>query len=247
MTTAARVAEPVTAITPRPFRTIVFTQLWARLSFLHWAVDPADVAPLLPPGVHPDVLDGVSYVGLVPFHMSAGLLRGPAVPYLGRFPETNVRLYSVDDAGRRGVVFRSLEATRLLTVLGARALGVPYTWAAMNISSADGVFDHRSRRRWPAPIGASSQVIVRVGEQITEPSELEQFVTARWGLHLQAYGRTWYWPNQHPRWRLHSAELLACDENLIVAAGLPARTSPPASVVWSPGVRAEFGVPFRIH
>ena len=38
----------------------------------------------------------------------------------GSFLETNVRLYSVDEHGRRGVVFRSLEADRLLPVLTAR-------------------------------------------------------------------------------------------------------------------------------
>ncbi len=57
------------------------------------------------------------------------------MPYLGTFCETNVRLYSVDGAGRRAVVFRSLEAERLLPVLTARAtLRLPYMWSRMRLT-----------------------------------------------------------------------------------------------------------------
>lgn len=53
--------------------------------------DPAAVSHLMPPGVRPDTLDGRTYVGLIPFRMvDAGLGRGPAVPWLGTFLETNV-------------------------------------------------------------------------------------------------------------------------------------------------------------
>jgi len=242
-----RTAEPVTATTPRPLRRVLLGQAWREVTFLHWPVDPALVAPLLPRGVEPDLLDGVTYVGLVPFRMvGAGPLDGSGVPYLGDFPETNVRLYSVDPAGRRGVVFRSLESSRLATVLGARRLGVPYTWARMRIGRAGDVWSYTSRRRWPAPRGASCRVMVRVGAAISAPGPLERFLTARWGLHLSQFGHTAYWPNEHAEWPLYEAELLAIDDDLIAAAGLPKMTSPPASVLFSPGVRACFGTPVRV-
>ena len=61
--------------------------------------------------------DGLTYVALVPFvmrHTAVGTsLR---LPYFGSFAETNIRLYSTDDAGRHGVYFRSLETTRLAVV-----------------------------------------------------------------------------------------------------------------------------------
>lgn len=67
------------------------------LTFIHWAVAPEVVAPFMPPGVRPDVFDGLSYVALVPFSMQRiGLFGAPAVPYFGSFLETNVRLYGVD-------------------------------------------------------------------------------------------------------------------------------------------------------
>ena len=106
----------VAAVAPPLSGRVLFDQEWTDLVFLHWPVPPEAVAGFLPAGVRPDVLDGVTYVGLIPFHMRrAGPGRGHAVPWLGDFLETNVRLYGVDDEGRHGVVFRSLESSRLLS------------------------------------------------------------------------------------------------------------------------------------
>ncbi|WP_301128820.1 YqjF family protein [Streptomyces cacaoi] len=244
---AAVSAEP---ITPEPVSRVagpLLTQSWLDLSFLHWAVDPAEVAPLLPRGTVPDTHDGLTYVGLVAFRMyRVGWFGLPGVPYLGTFPETNVRLYSVDRHGRRGVVFRSLEASRLLPVAIARSVfRMPYMWARMAIRSDAGTVSYTSRRRWPGPRGARCRLAVRVGERIEEPSALELFLTARWGMHNTFFGRSVYLRNVHPRWPLHRAELLECDEELVAAAGLPAPAGPPVSVLYSPGVPVRFGRPVR--
>ena len=258
-----RHAEPDAAVEPvspdppdLPGRTLL-TQSWLDLAFLHWPADPERVARLLPPGTRPDLLDGVTYVGLIAFRMHRiGWLGLPGLPYFGSFPETNVRLYSVDGHGRRAVVFRSLEASRLLPVLVARgAFRIRYQWAKMAVlrtasggsgNDADGdgdVLDYTSRRRWPAPRGAYARISIRVGEPIAEPTPLEHFLTARWGLHNDWFGRTMFLPNVHPRWTLHRASLVRCDEDLIAAAGLPAPAGPPVSVLYSPGVPVRFGSP----
>ncbi|WP_331766759.1 DUF2071 domain-containing protein [Embleya sp. NBC_00896] len=240
--------EPVTRLAPRGIRRVVLTQRWSELTFVHWAVPPEVVAPLLPPRTRPDVLDGMTYVGLVPFRMvDVGLARLPGVPWLGTFAETNVRLYSVDTAGRRGVVFRSLEAARLLPVLTARAtLRLPYRWARMRIDrTGDGVrYTTRRHRLEGAPRHATAHV--RVGAPITEPTPLERFVTARWGLHTRLGHRTLYLPNAHPEWPLYRAELLHLDEDLVAAAGLPDVGGDPASVLYSPGVPVRFGPPLVV-
>lgn len=237
--------EQVSPETLRPVRRSLLVQRWSDLAFLHWAVDPALVAPLLPAGTVPDTLAGVTYVGLIGFRMvGLGFLRGPGVPYLGTFCETNVRLYSVDGRGRRAVVFRSLEAERLLPVLTARAaLRLPYMWSRMRLTRRGDVLTYTSRRRWPGPRGAGSAMSVRVGPPIDEPSPVEHFVTARWGLHTRAWNRTLHLPNQHPRWPLHRADLLSLDDALVAAAGLPAPAGPPDSVLYSPGVPVTFGAP----
>ncbi|MFI6938070.1 YqjF family protein [Streptomyces sp. NPDC050418] len=245
--TSAR-PEPITADPPGHPSRALLTQSWLDLAFLHWAADPADVAPLLPKGTVPDTLDGVTYVGLVAFRMHrVGWFRLPGVPYLGTFPETNVRLYSVDGQGRRGVVFRSLDASRLIPVtVGRAAFRLPYLWSKMSVRREGDVIAYDSRRRWPGPRGARSRIALRIGEPVDEPSELEHFLTARWGLHTAFFGRsTLYLPNSHPRWPLHHAELLAHDEDLIEAAGLPRPAGAPVSVLYSPGVPVEFGRPGR--
>ena len=114
--------EAVSVDAPPLVGPVMMSQDWRDLTFLHWAVEPERVRRLMPPGVRPDVHEGASYVGLVPFRMvDAGVARGPAVPWAGSFLETNVRLYSVDETGRRGIVFLSLDSDRSLVVAGARA------------------------------------------------------------------------------------------------------------------------------
>jgi uncharacterized protein YqjF (DUF2071 family) len=241
--------EDVTPETVRPVRRSLLVQGWHDLTFLHWAADPAAIAPLLPVGTVPDTLDGVTYVGLIGFRMvRLGVLRGPGIPYLGTFCETNVRLYSVDGEGRRAVVFRSLDAERLLPVLTAQALlRLPYKWSRMRLTTDAGVVRYTSRRRWPGPRGAANRMAVRVGPPVDEPTALEHFVTARWGLHTRAWNSTLHLPNEHPRWPLHRAELLDLDDDLITAAGLPAPIGPPDSVLYSPGVPVRFGLPSTLR
>jgi uncharacterized protein YqjF (DUF2071 family) len=235
------------AVTPSPARDVgrvVFTQTWAELTFLHWAIEPERVQPYLPATVRPDVIDGVTYVGLVPFRMrDIGAWGSPGMPYVGSFLETNVRLYSVDRQGRRGVVFVSLDASRLAPVLAARwGPGLPYLWSAMSYTRAGDRIDYGCRRRWPGPRGARSDIGIRIGDQV-EAGPLEHFLTARWGLHLGGRGgRTYYWPNRHEPWPLHSAVVERLDDGLLAAAGfgdLAARA--PDSVLFSPGVHAVFG------
>ncbi|WP_142215478.1 YqjF family protein [Streptomyces sp. SLBN-118] len=242
-----RPPQSITADSPHLEVSPLLTQSWLDLAFLHWAADPADVAPLLPPGTVPDTLHGVTYIGLVAFRMHrVGWFRLPGVPYLGTFPETNVRLYSVDAHGRRGVVFRSLDASRLIPVAVARAaFRLPYMWSRMSIRRDGDVLTCTSTRRWPGPRGAHSRIALRIGDRVEDPSELEHFLTARWGMHSTFFGRSVYLPNTHPRWPLHRGELIECDEDLVRAAGLAEPAGEPVSVLYSPGVPVQFGRPAR--
>jgi len=234
--------EPVTALATRSIGRTVFRQGWHDLSFLHWPVDPARIAPLLPLGLRPDEHDGAAWIGLVPFRMvRIGLFGAPGLPYFGTFCETNVRTYSVDAQGRRGVVFLSLDASRLAPVVVGRAAALPYLWARMRITrSLGGAITYTSRRRWPGP-GPTSRIVVRPGEPVTA-GPLEHFLTARWGLHTTSRGRGVYWPNEHPQWPLHAASVVALDDQLLAAAGFAdLSATAPASVLFSPGVQARFG------
>jgi uncharacterized protein YqjF (DUF2071 family) len=236
--------EPVSSQAPGLTGPVMMNQSWRDLTFLHWAVDPPLVADRMPAGVRPDTLDGVTYVGLIPFRMvGAGVGRGPGVPYLGTFLETNVRLYSVDDTGRRGIVFLSLDADRAAVVLGARAaFGLPYRWARMRHRASGAIHTYDARLRHPGA-RASSHVAVRVGAR-RGATELDDFLSARWGLHVRWWGRTLHVPNRHEPWPVHDAEVVALDDGLMASVGLPGLADrPPDHVAFSPGVRTDFGFP----
>ena len=250
--------EPVTRQPPRRVRRPVMTQRWADLAYLHWPCDPDLLAPHLPPGTRLDTHDGRAWVGLVPFVMrEVRVARVVPPPPLGWFCETNVRTYSVGPDGRRGVVFLSLDAERALPVLVARtAFRLPYLWSWMRHERDGGVptgraggpgaadptgatVTYRCSRRLPGPYGARSLVRLRVGERV-EPTALDDWLTARWGLHTARRGGTAYGPVEHPAWPLHAAELLDLDDGLVAAAGLPAPEGAPR-VLWSPGVPVRIG------
>ncbi|WP_324612971.1 YqjF family protein [Agromyces kandeliae] len=239
---------------PLPGRTVV-EQRWRDLVFLHWRTEPERVAPYLPAGTRPDVIDGATWVGLIPFVLAD--TRFPPLPTmhrLGTFVEVNVRLYSVDRDGRRGVVFRTLEAGRLLPVIAARlAFGLPYHWASSRvvhrIDASGQELDFRSRRRGPG--GPSTRIRARLGEPMAADAPdaaLARFLTARWGFHEHHLGRTVWARNAHEPWPLSRAELLELDDGLLAASGFDDLAErPPDSVLASTGVATAFSRPRAIE
>lgn len=234
---------PITA--PELPRPVTFDQFWEDLTFVHWPVRPESIAHLYPPGTWPDVFDGVTYVGLIPFRMRHTAVGARLrLPYLGTFAETNVRLYSTDSAGRHGVLFRSLETARFAVVPAVRlSMGIPYTWAHMRIDRTGARIRYESRRRWPQR-GLRSRMTVHIGERL-EPTPLEVWLTARWGAHTRKAGRTWWMPNEHETWPLHAADVEELDDELVAAAGVSV-SGDPLRALFSPGVHARFGRPSQV-
>lgn len=239
--------EPVTREPPPLPGPVISTQDWRDLTFVHWALDPARVERLMPDGVRPDVHEGRTYVGLVPFRMvGVSVGRGPGIPFVGTFLETNVRLYSVDRTGRRGVVFLSLDTDRAVVVPAVRGLiGAPYRWARMRFHREADVVTYQARLR---RLGGrpASRVVVRVGD-VREATPLDDFLTARWGAHVARRRGTTYVRNAHPPWTLRDAEVLELDDALLDSVGLPGVAKrPPDHVAFSDGVHAEFSRPARV-
>ena len=224
-------------------------QEWNDLLFIHWPVPAAVVQQRLPRGVVADEFDGTAWVGLVAFHMQRiGAGRGPAMPYLGSFPETNVRTYVRGPDGTPGVWFDSLDVSRLLPTLVARSTyGLPYMWSRMRISKSANDYRYTCRRRWGGPRARSVANAV-VGEPIAAPevSSLERFLTCRWGLFSTFVGQLVYAPVEHPEWPLHRARLTELDDTLVQAAGYPPAPGEPL-VHWSPGVAVRIGRPKKVR
>jgi uncharacterized protein YqjF (DUF2071 family) len=222
----------------------VLIQDWRDLAFVHWRYEPAAVQAILPDGLEVDTFEGEAWVALVPFRMVR--IRPPWGPSLGpltTFPETNIRTYVRGPDGGHGVWFCSLEITRLVGVAVARTLfRVPYTWAAMDMEVTEHDVRYRSRRRWPAPRTARSDVVVRPGAP-AEPTPLLDFLVNRWRAYTtDRQGEVSFSPVAHEPWVLSNATCSVLDETLTSAAGLPPPSHAPL-VHFSTGVSARIGRP----
>ena len=243
---------------------VLSDQRWLDAVFLHWRIDVSLAARFMPAGVRPDVFDGSSWMGLIGFRMEqAGVGRGPGIPYLGSFNEVNVRLYSREADGTRGVVFLSLDANRLPVVMATRAVGIPYVWSrirrwpafpvgagglqlsppgAGTTVSDGGTFPvgYSVRRFGGARVGSDFAVVPSLGAAAADP--LSVFLTARFGMHGHFFGRTAFIPNTHSPWPLFDAAVHTLSDGLVESAGIRVE-GPPESILYSPGVQTRFGKP----
>jgi uncharacterized protein YqjF (DUF2071 family) len=186
-------------------------------------------------------------VSLVPFMMRrAGPTWLPKLPYVSDFEETNVRTYVVDSLGNRAVWFLSLDCVRLPVVAFAKmVIGFPYFWADMTLAIDGSTVDYTTRRRrWPRSPAARTHVRIDIGEPIV-PTELDLFLTARWGTVAKSFGRLWFHAVDHEPWTLHDATLIELDDSALTAPGLPTPIGEPI-VRWARPVQARFARPIRV-
>jgi uncharacterized protein YqjF (DUF2071 family) len=231
----------------------VMDHRWLDLTFLHWRYPVEVVQAVLPPGLVVESFDGDAWVGLVPFEMQVTLPgRGP-LPWISRFPETNVRTYVRAGDGTTGVWFLSLDATRLPAVVTARTTyRLPYFWSDMSVTFSVAPtgrthVDYTTVRRWPGPRGARSDIGIDVGDayRADELSDLDHWMTARFRLYSARRTGISTARAEHAPWPLHRAVVTRLDDELITAAGLPAPTGAPV-VHWSPGVDVRVSLPERL-
>ena len=220
-------------------------QRWHDLLFAHWALEPEQVRPLVPPELELDLFDGRAWVGIIPFWMSDVHVRGlPPLPGSGTFPETNLRTYvrlpleqkgqskehsglssgraASDEISKPGVYFFSLDAASLQAVLAARlGFGLPYFWSRMSVKATnrDHIEYSSVRRQRPRP----AEVKVNYapdGAVIERKSELEVFLTERYCLYVVRRGVVHRAQIHHLPWPLQPAEAEFGKNMLAAAHGL---------------------------
>ncbi len=235
--------------TRRPARHAVMRQSWRELLFLHWALAPERIRPLISRELELDLFEGKAYVGLVPFTMTGVRPTGlPAVAGLSSFHETNVRTY-VHVAGRDpGVWFFSLDAANSLAVrLARRFFHLPYHRARMFLepecltaSDKPKSILYAGVRCWPAPMPASYLIRAQVSGpvQVAKPGTLEHFLAERYLLYSQFEDRLYQGQVHHSPYPLQPATVLSLDENLLAATGLD-RPPSPAHALFAAGVDVE--------
>jgi len=184
-------------------------QRWHEIAFFHWSCEPSVVQKRLPPKLSVDTIDGKAWISLTPF-----LLSGLRLPHCPRalgltFPEMNLRTYVVGPSGP-GIWFFSLDAASLFAVLGARTtFGLPYFWAKMVVRinpSENFYFSKRSE-------GAKAIIRIAKEQRISQQSQLDVFLTARFRLYAM-YGRQLITAQvQHCPWELNRVRIIQFEEN----------------------------------
>ncbi|QCB94860.1 YqjF family protein [Cellulomonas shaoxiangyii] len=212
---------------------------WESLTFLHWPCRPDDIAPLLPDGLVPDVVDGAAWVAVTPFLLRD--LRAPGLPSpppWSRVVEVNVRTYVRHPAsGTDGLWFLTLLCSRAAVVAGLRSIGLPYRRAQGAVRDAAGLTTYAAR----GAAGGALRATVVPGGRVAPDRWLDS-VTGRWNAYTQRAGRLWRVPVDHAAWPLHAAGVTELDTDLLTWCGLPAPSGAP-HVTWSPGVDVRIGAP----
>jgi uncharacterized protein YqjF (DUF2071 family) len=189
---------------------------WHDLCFLHWRVEAAEIAALLPAGLEVETFDDDAWIGVVPFHMTDVSPRGlPRVRRLADFAELNVRT-NVTAGGKPGVWFFSLDATQPVAVRIARALfHLAYLDARIETRREGDAVRYTSTR---THLGAGvAELAVRywpTGPPVqSRPGTLEHFLTERYCLYAASRrGRLMRLQIDHAPWPLQPAvaELERC-------------------------------------
>ena len=209
---------------PIPHGPWVMAQQWHDLLFAHWRVPQVVLQPLLPGGLELDLYHGEAWLAVVPFRMAGVRFRGlPAIPGTSNFPELNVRTY-VLHRGKPGIWFFSLDASKPLAVMAARAwFHLPYFHARMSCKENDGSIEYASTRihrgALPAEFRARYASIGPVFH--SRPGTLEHFLTERYCLFARNNrGQILCDEIHHPPWPLQLAQAQFAENSMATQIGI---------------------------
>ena len=197
---------------------VFLTAEWRYLAMLNYEIDPAVLAPFVPPGTELDFWNGKTFVSVVAFLFLDTRVGGIPIPFHRNFEEVNLRFYvrrKAEDGWRRGVVFikelvprsaiafiarkfynenyAALPMSHRIEKVEADVKSVSYSWR----------FDGRENVLKLA-VNGSAQPLV--------DGSLQEFITEHyWGYARQRDGSTMEYRVEHPRWRVWEAQRVEFD------------------------------------
>ncbi|MGJ8638770.1 MAG: YqjF family protein [Opitutaceae bacterium] len=224
---------------------VIMYQNWEELLFLHWSFDPEVVQQTLPDGLTVDTFEGRAWIGVVPFFMSGVRPRFlPGMPGVSSFQELNLRTYVVDEQGRSGVWFYSLDTSHRLPVWIARTFfHLNYVHARMFAKrSSGGAVDYSSQRNSQDSVQRFQWKREGV-TRVAEPGTLEHFLVERYRLYSYnaKCGRLYTGTLSHAPYQIQEVSLEGYSQRLFALNGFATPAGAPESVL------ATTGVQVRIH
>jgi uncharacterized protein YqjF (DUF2071 family)/predicted DCC family thiol-disulfide oxidoreductase YuxK len=199
------------------------TACWSNLIVINYEVDPAILAPWVPPGTELDIYDGKTLVSIIAFNFDRNKLFGVIPTYpVTTFEELNLRFYvsrrSGDDV-RRGVVFIKEVVPSALIAGTARLLyNEPYEARPMT-HSCEHFDNHKGGTlSYGVRVGTKDVTIsaTTVGElQPMRDHSVEQFILEHyWGYTKQPHGTTSEYRVAHEPWRFWSTSSVHIEGDL---------------------------------
>jgi len=180
---------------------------WRRLCLVTYAVDPARLEHLVPPGLSLDLRDGKAFVSLVAFDFLRTRVLGIPWPGYRDFPEINLRFYvreqRPDGTDRRGVAFvREWVPKRLIAWIARVLYNEPYAYAPMSSSTRreGGTLEIGHTLR----VGGADHTLRVVADdtpQADVPGDTRHFFKEHsWGYGASRGGKLVRYEVRHPVW-----------------------------------------------
>jgi len=192
---------------PLPEGKWIAMQDWEHLLFMHWRVYSAFIEPHLPKGLELDTFDGEPWISIIPFRVGKMRIRKmPPLPFMYPFVEVNVRTYVKRD-GIPGVYFFSMDASKLLAVLGARFATLPYFHAKMKLKKKGKKFNFKSIRK------DKEKETLKLSYQpsgklfIPEEGTIDHWLMNRFALWSYKYDTLFRGDIHHKQWKVQHADL----------------------------------------
>lgn len=178
-----------------------------------YEVEPALLAPRVPPGTELDLNEGRCFVSLVGFMFLDTRVLGFPVPFHVNFEEVNLRFYIKRETGgevRRAVCFIKEIVPRLAIATVARVFyGEPYEcWQMSHGRSSSEVSYSWSNST------CSNVFRVVIGESlgVPEPDSHGEFIIEHyWGYTSRGNGRVDEYKVEHPKWELYGLKNVVID------------------------------------
>lgn len=178
----------------------------------NYAVDPAVLAPFVPPNTELDSHDGITYVSLVGFLFKDTRLLGVPVPFHRDFEEVNLRFYVKHHDGKewkRGVTFISEIVPKPMLTLVAntvynenyRTLPMRHHWSSDG-ESMETRYDWKLAGKWHT-LAVTTDVIA---QPIAEGSAYEFITEHYWGYTSAGKDSSFEYEVRHPRWEVYPVQ-----------------------------------------
>ena len=203
---------------PKPF----LTAEWRKLVMANYVVDPALLAPWLPPKTELDLWNNQCFVSLVGFMFLNTRVKGFKIPFHINFEEINLRFY-VRHGKKRGVVFiKEIVARPAVSFIANKffnenyeTLHTDHSWIA---SPATMNVEYRWKKGDWNTLRVSTE---KTPLTIVNGSE-EEFITEHyWGYTKINDATSMEYEVNHPRWEVYPARTYHVDVDFVKVYGEP--------------------------